>query len=293
MATVCLSALYKNFEIAAVIPPAKSNPTSAPFVNYAKALELEVFEYEDTPDTPDIIEKLKAKEATIGVICSFDKLLNKDFLNTTKLGYINCHPSLLPNYRGANPYFHIINNGEKTSGVTLHLADENFDTGEIIMQRGMALEEKETIGTLFNRCNFMIADMLSTVLGDLRAGKEIVTKPQLSGDFIKAPKMSTDININLNMQPVEIERLIRASNPFYNTFLMFRGTMLRIFSADYKNELHGIECGVITKIGENYMEVAVSGGYIYPKTVQSGSWGIFDISDFISIFKPNVGEKLK
>lgn len=291
MATVCLGALQKHFNICAVIPPPKFNPTSKSFCAFAKMLGLEVIEYDVTPNSPKIINKIKEKNADIGVICSFDKLLNKDFLNTTKMGYINCHPSLLPHYRGANPYFHIINNGEKMSGITLHFADENFDTGEIIMQKGVILEERETIGTLFNRCNYTIADMLIKVLSDIQNGAQIVTKKQPEGNFKTAPKIEGSIKIDLSKTGCEIERLTRAANPFYNAYIIFRGTELKILSVDYKKEAHNLEYGITTKVDKNLLEITVQDGYIYPRTVQSGSWGIFQIADFISIFRPKQGER--
>lgn len=291
MATVCLNALHQEgFMVEAVIPPPNSNPTCESFSQFARGLNLEVLNYEKNPNTPEMIEKIAAKKADIGIICSFDTLLKKEFLNTTRLGFINCHPSLLPKYRGANPYFHIINNGEKTTGITLHFADEHFDTGSIIAQKGFMLEEKETIGTLFNRSNFMCAQMLTKVLNDLENTGKIDSKPQLEGDYIKAPKIQNQIRIGTSCSCREIDRIIRASNPFYSTFLFFRGAPVKIFSIDFKEKNHPLECGTITKVNKNTIEIAVSDGFIYPKVLQSGSWGIFDTEHFIAIFKPQTGE---
>lgn len=291
MANVCLYTLIeKGFEIAAVIPPPNSNPTAKSFIDYAKSFNLEVFEYDGDPDTPEMIEKIKAKKADIGVICSFNKLLKKDFLNTAKSGYINCHPSLLPMYRGANPYFHIINNGEKMTGVTLHFANESFDSGDIICQKGFPLDEKETIGTLFNRSNFMIADMLCEVLEKFQNTGKIDSKPQESGDFTKAPRIPDTTKLDLNKKCREIERLVRASNPFYTVYLNFRGAPVKIFCADFEEEKHCLTSGIITAVKDNRIKITASDGYIYPKCLQCGTWGIFDAENFIRVFKPQTGE---
>ena len=291
MATLCLDSIVKNgFEVAAVIPPPSFNPTAKNFISFAKSLNLEVFDYDKSPNTQDIIEKIAAKNADIGIICSFNYKLSKDFLNTTKMGYINCHPSLLPMYRGANPYFHIINNGEKTSGVTLHFADENFDTGEIIAQKGFLVSEKETIGTLFNRTNFMISDMLLNVLNIYNDTGKINSKPQPEGEYIKAPKIQNDIKIDLNNGVVAAERLIRAANPFYNAFLNFRGAPVRILYSDYKLQNHNIEQGIATKAQGDCLEISAKDGFIYPKCLQCGSWGIFDVENFIKVFRVSTGE---
>lgn len=294
MANVCLGALVRNnFEVAAVIPPPNSNPTAQGFIDYAKSFDLEVFEYDNNPNNPDLIEKIKSKKADIGVICSFDKLLKKGFLDSTKHGFINCHPSLLPNYRGANPYFHIINNNEKTSGVTLHFADEHFDTGNIIIQKGFSLLENETIGTLFSRCNFMIADLLVQVLSDLQEKGELKSCEQISGEFKKAPKISPDIKIDLNRENSEIDRLIRATNPFYCAFLIFRGVLLKVVSAEFEKQEHDFEIGLVVKSEGKELKIATKEGFMRPKIVQCGSWGFFDAEDFIKVFRINVGEFIK
>lgn len=291
MATLCLDSIVKNsFEVAAVIPPPNFNPTAKNFISFAKSSNLEVFDYDKSPNTQDMIEKIAAKNADIGIICSFNYKLSKDFLNTTKMGYINCHPSLLPMYRGANPYFHIINNGEKTSGVTLHFADENFDTGEIITQKGFLVSEKETIGTLFNRTNFMISDMLLNVLNIYNDTGKINSKPQPEGEYVRAPKIQNDIKIDLNNGVVAAERLIRAANPFYNAFLNFRGAPVRILYSDYKLQNHNIEQGIATKAQRDCLEISAKDGFIYPKCLQCGSWGIFDIENFIKVFRVSTGE---
>ncbi len=291
MATICLHNLVqKNFEISAVIPPPNSNPTASGFINFARSLALEVFEYDENPNTEDLIEKIAAKNADIGVICSFNHKLGRDFLNTTKMGYINCHPSLLPMYRGANPYFHIINNGEKTTGVTLHFADEHFDTGEIIAQKGFLVSEKETIGTLFNRSNFIIADLLVNVLNIFQDTGKINSKAQPEGNFKKAPKIQNELKIDLNNSPASIERLVRAANPFYNAYLNFRGSSARILCVDYKIQKHDMEPGIITKISGDDLEISAKDGFIYPRCIQCGSWGIFDAANFIKVFRPNTGE---
>ncbi len=291
MATLCLNSIVNDgFEVSAVIPPPSFNPTAQNFIKFAKNLNLEVFEYDKSPNNNETVEKIAQKNADIGVICSFNYKLSKDFLNTTKMGYINCHPSLLPMYRGANPYFHIINNGEKTTGVTLHFADENFDTGEIIAQKGFLVSEKETIGTLFNRTNFMISDMLLNVLNIYNDTGKVNSKPQPDGQYIKAPKIQNDIKIDLNQGVIATERLVRAANPFYNAFLNFRGAPVRILYTDYKIQNHNVEQGIITKIQGDFIEISAKDGFIYPKCLQCGSWGIFDAENFIKVFRPNVGE---
>jgi methionyl-tRNA formyltransferase len=75
--------------------------------------------------------KLKADAILVG---SWGEKFSPETLCLPKLGCINAHPSLLPRHRGPNPYYWVLKNGERQSGVTFHFMDENFDTGPILMQ---------------------------------------------------------------------------------------------------------------------------------------------------------------
>ena len=111
MALVCLSNLLENdFDIVAIVPPKKTHETYQYFRDFCAFRNLNLLDYENTCNDKEYIEKIKELNADIGVVCSFNYKLSPDFLATTKLGYINCHPSILPQYRGAAPYFHIIKN---------------------------------------------------------------------------------------------------------------------------------------------------------------------------------------
>jgi len=294
MATVCLNKLISlNFNIKGLITPDKNNISSMGLLEIANNKEIPFFEYEKTPNEPSFIEKIKAENFDLGIICSFNKKLSKEFLSTAKNGFINCHPSLLPDYRGANPYFHIINNGEKVSGITLHFADENFDTGNIIAQETFTLTKKETMGMLFSRTNFMMAELLAQTLIRYKFKGEIPSAPQKDGEFIKAPNIRGDFYINWGEDILKTERLIRASNPFYNVLTNFRGGYIRFIAGDYKLEKHNKPFGTIVKIKEDSMQIASNGGFYFPNVIQAGAWGIYSISEFIEKFAPNVGEILK
>ena len=80
----------------------------------------------------DFVIESKADVILVG---SWSEKFGIDTLELTKYGVINCHPSLLPLHRGANPYFWQIYSGDKKAGVTFHLMDENFDTGDILLQK--------------------------------------------------------------------------------------------------------------------------------------------------------------
>ena len=294
MGLVCLMNLFKQgFDILGVVPPKKSHDTYNFFKNYVQDLNLNLIEFENSPNEENCINKLKALNADIGVICSYNTKLSSDFIKTTKMGYINCHPSLLPDYRGGAPYFHIINNGEKVSGITLHFIDEEFDTGDIVYQEKFDVAPFETMGSIFNRTNYMISDALTQVLKKLQETGEIKRYHQpKEGKFKTAPLVDGNFRLRWNTYSnVEIERLVRACNPFYNVFTSFRGANAKIIKAEAVDYKHDFKFGKIIKANENTLLVATKGGAVNITLISIGSWGYFDNKDFYCMFTPGEDEE--
>ena len=292
LAYVCLDKLLqKKFDIVGVVPPRKTQVTSHQFKEYVKEKGLNLIEFEKTPNEQGCIEKIKKLNADIGVVCAYDVLFNKDFLNTTKMGYLNCHPSLLPQYRGAMPYFHIIKDGCKTSGVTIHFMDEKFDCGDIVFQKQFELNPFETMGTLFNRTNFMLSEGLVEVLESVQKGNNIKRIPQNTDIAYKtAPNVSGNFRIKWNKKAIQIQNLIRAANPFYNVYAKYRGIIVKIIKADAIEYKHNFKPGKIVEASEKEILIAALDGYLSIKIIQVSSWGIFDNFDFYYTFSPNTDE---
>ena len=289
MALVCLDSLVKEgFNITGVVPPRKNHDTYEFFKNFVENFGLNLIEFENSPNNEDCINKIKALNADIGVICSYNTKLSSEFIKTTKMGYINSHPSLLPYYRGGAPYFHIIKNGEKISGITLHFIDENFDTGDIIYQKKFDVMPFETMGSIFNRTNYMISDGLIEVLNTIEKFGEIKRYPQnKEGNFPQAPIIDGNFRLRWNTYSyLEIERLIRACNPFYSVYSSFRGVGVKIVKAEPVNYNHDYKFGKIIKADENNLLVACKGGAINITLLQVGSWGYYNSKDFYNMFLP-------
>lgn len=294
MALVCLPNLIeKGFNIVGVVPPKKTHETYPFLKQYCAYKNLNFLDFEDSCNEKSYIEKLKALKADIGVVCSYNYKLSGDFLKTTKLGYINSHPSLLPDYRGAAPYFHVVNNGEEKSGITLHLMDESFDTGDIVYQESFDLLPNETMGTIFNRTNFMISDALIELLSSLENGEKLNRIPQDKSSIYKeAPKTGGNFKIRWKNSIYEIERLIRACNPFYNAFSFFRGVNLKVIKARLIKKEHNLKFGEIALCDNENILIAAKDGYIALEIFQVGTWGVFGPKEFNLIFSPKIGEIL-
>ena len=293
MALVCLNRLAENgINIVGVVPPAKTEPTYKLMVDTAEALNLNVIDYEYGLDDKDFLEKIKDLNVDLGVVASYNKKFPRQFLRLAKDGFINLHPSKLPNYRGANPYSHVIMNGEEESAITLHFMDEEFDTGDIISQFKFSIDLNETMGTLFFRTNKMCASMLYEAL-DYYEENEFPRKPQPEGDnFKKAEALSFEkrnIFIDWNKSAVEVERFIRALNPFIGAITVYDGFIVKINSAKVINKLHNLKPGTISNT-QRYFRIACGKGLLEIESLQYGGFFIGTGKEFVERVNPKKGE---
>lgn len=294
MALVCLSKLVtEGFNIVGVVPPYKNEPTYGLMCDFTKSLKLPLITYERSLDEFDFVHKIRQLNADIAVVCSYNKKFPPELLKSVKGGFVNCHPSLLPEYRGANPYSNVIINDEKETGVTLHFMDENFDTGNIIAQKAIPIEKKETMGTLFNRMNFLCADLLAEFLSHYESNPNIETLPQPEGEFKKAPSIEANNLKNFidwNKDAKSVERFIRGLNPFISAMTNFRGVFMKVYSADAVDKKTKEEPGTICHVKDT-VGIATTNGVLHIKSLQFGSYMISDAKEFIDKFKPQTGEK--
>jgi methionyl-tRNA formyltransferase len=124
---------------------------------------------------------LRAYEPDLALCTGFPWLIPAEAIAVPKLGIVNGHPSLLPRYRGPFPIAWAVRNGETEIGMSYHLMDERFDTGNVLAQQPIPLAEDETEETLFARFPALTWELLSTVFERLARGDR--GDPQVGGDY--------------------------------------------------------------------------------------------------------------
>lgn len=293
MAYICLDGLKAaGVNIVGVMGAKKDHPTYFDFKNFVESRNLNFIEYDNLNDG-SFITKIRDLNFDIAVVCSFNYKIPKILLEAVKDGFINVHPSLLPHYRGKNPYSSVIAHGASVTGVTLHFMDEGWDTGDIILQEKLQITPKETMGTLFNRLNFMGYEMLLRVLTHYETS-QIPRFAQPQVDTIEGKSFcEEELFIDFDTQAVEIERFIRALNPFLNASTFFRNTFVKIYKADVIKPDFTTQSppGTIIKIEKDKFHIATQKGIICPSVIQFGSFFTGTAKDFIEILNPKIGEK--
>ena len=286
--------LMAGVNIVGVLGPKKDHSMFNDFRNFVLSRRLNYIDYDEL-DEEQLINKIKALNIDVAVVCSFNYKIPKVLMNAVKDGFINVHPSMLPKYRGGNPYSRVLMNGETETGVTIHFMDESFDTGDIIAQKAYHIHSKATMGTLFNELNVLGIELLLQVLQAYEV-QELPRIKQPVGDFISGKGLDErEIFINYNKTAEEIERFVRALNPFILASTTFRGNLMKIMKAEVASDAFCIPhpAGTVAKIEDDKFFIATSKGLVVPTVMQFGSFFMGDSKDFIRIVNPKIGEEFK
>ncbi len=131
---------------------------------------IPVFQPEKIRDK-EAADRLYAQQADIFVVAAFGQILPREILEMPRYGCVNIHGSLLPKYRGAAPIQWAVLNGEKEAGNTIMQMNEGLDTGDILTQESIPLDEKETAGSLYEKLSQMGGPLLLKTLDLLEEGK--------------------------------------------------------------------------------------------------------------------------
>lgn len=120
---------------------------------------------------PDTLAMLASYEADLTCVACFSRRIPREILTLPRLGCLNVHPSLLPKNRGPQPLFWTLRLGERRAGVTIHYLDEGMDSGDIVVQEPIELEDGIGYEALENRCAERGGALLAHAIKTVYAGK--------------------------------------------------------------------------------------------------------------------------
>jgi methionyl-tRNA formyltransferase len=180
--------------------------------------------------TPDFYAELAACNPEFIIVVAFGRILPKEILDLPARGCINVHASLLPKYRGAAPIQWALMRGEKVTGITTMLMDEGMDTGDMLLQSVVDIDEGETAGTLFRKLAGYGAKTLIETIRGVRSGT-LKPGPQ-EGEPTFAPVLKKEDGlIDWRKSAADLENFIRGMNPWPCSFARLGGNSIKIIRA--------------------------------------------------------------
>jgi methionyl-tRNA formyltransferase len=239
---------------------------------------------------PELAAKLAALRPNVIVVAAFGMILPPSVLTIPPRGCINVHASLLPRHRGASPITAAILAGDEVTGSTVMLMDEGMDTGPILTQATMTIRPDDTTGTLGERLARQGADLLAATLPMWLAG-EIHPQPQpAEGVTVCRPLRKEQGQIDWARPAVEIERMVRAYQPWPGAFTFWRGQLLKVLRARVVEG--AAEPGVVIPWGEG-AAVGAGRGLLALDEVQLAGRRAMGITEFLRGQRAILGARLR
>ena len=241
--------LDNNFEVSAVITiPDKERgrglkPEPSPVKKFALTQNLKVFEPEKLKDEK-FIQQLEEINPDLGVIVAY-RILPREIYTLPKFRTFNLHASLLPKYRGPAPIQWALINGEKVTGVTTFFLQDKVDTGNIILQREVIIDDEDNFQTLHDKLSTIGSELVLETVRLIESGN-LNLKPQDDSQATIAPKITKEMCcINWYQPAIKIHNLIRGLSPIPAAFAKLGDKLIKIFKSRIVDKNSDKEPGVI------------------------------------------------
>lgn len=188
------------------------------------------------------IQELKSLNPDIFVVVAF-KILPKEVYTIPKHGSFNLHGSILPKYRGAAPIQWALINGDKETGLTTFFLQDKVDTGNIILQKEIHIDDEDDFGLLHDKMSILGADLVIQTIDLIESGNFTVIK-QDDNIASPAPKITKEICLlDCNQEAILLHNKVRGLSPVPGAILLINNKYFKIYKTKVDNSFN-------LKIGE-------------------------------------------
>lgn len=179
----------------------------------------------------EVQAQIAEMQADVIAVVAYGKILPRAVLDAPRLGCVNVHGSLLPEYRGAAPIQWTILDGRERAGVTTQFMAETVDSGDILLQRETPVDPEETAGELFERLKLLGADLLAETLEKLEQGK-LSRIPQDQEKATMAPMLNKEMSrVDWSEPAQRIHDQIRGLNPWPCVITELAGRRIKLLAS--------------------------------------------------------------
>ncbi|MEW8535368.1 MAG: methionyl-tRNA formyltransferase [Candidatus Thiodiazotropha endolucinida] len=226
--------------------------------------------------------ELAGLNADLMVVVAYGLLLPQAVLDIPRLGCINIHASLLPRWRGAAPIQRALLAGDKESGVTIMQMEAGLDTGPMLYTLRSPIRDDDTGGTLHDRLALLGAQALVTCLPDLAGGR---LQAEIQDEHLAnyAGKLEKQEGlIDWSRPAAEIDRKVRAFNPWPVAQCRYDDRIMRIWQAQPLNEGCAAKPGEVLRSGKPGIDVATGDGVLRISQLQMPGKRAMSAADFLN-----------
>lgn len=270
-------------------------PGASPVKQRAQELGLTVIEPESIQSNDALRAQLASLQPAAIVIVGYGRIIPPWMLSLAlaPLGNLNLHASLLPKYRGASPIQWAIANGETATGVTTMRINQGLDTGDILLQKELAIAPDDTAVTLAPRLATIGAELMAETLRGLEAGS-IPPRPQDHSRATLAPLLKKeDGRIAFTRAATEIANRLRGFQPWPGAFTIFRGKQLSLTAATaLAAGTQALQPGGLAVEGERLLAGCGGASALELLELQPEGRKRMSARDFLHGYHPRSGERL-
>ncbi|MBL0050170.1 MAG: methionyl-tRNA formyltransferase [Bacteroidetes bacterium] len=285
-----------NFNVVAVVTAADSpagrglQMKFSPVKEYALSQNIKVLQPHKLKD-PAFLEEIKSLMPDLQIVVAF-RMMPQVLWSMPPLGSFNLHGSLLPQYRGAAPINWAIINGEKETGVTTFFLQQEIDTGNIIFQEKIPIEDRDNATTLHNKMMHIGAALVLKTARAISNGK-VNTTPQSKVDTNElkaAPKIFKETcAINFNNEVDKVNNFVRGLSryPAAYTYIVSKDNerlQLKIYSAQKEYGEMNVAAGNMQTDGKTFLKFACNNGWLHALELQLQGKKAMTVQEFLRGF---------
>lgn len=180
---------------------------------------------------PTAIERLRVANPQVLVVAAYGLILPQGVLDLVQFGALNIHASLLPRWRGAAPIQRAILAGDRQTGISIMQMDAGLDTGAVLTQREIPISDRDSAQTLHDTLAALGAEMIIDALNLIERGDFGGTPQPIAGITYASKIDKAEAALDWRKSSTELDRAVRAFNPFPGAHARFGDTMVKIWRA--------------------------------------------------------------
>lgn len=266
----------------------------SPVKQYAVEKGLRVLQPEKLKD-PAFVEDLRSLNADLQIVVAF-RMLPEVVWNMPRLGTFNLHASLLPQYRGAAPINWAVINGDKETGITTFFLKHEIDTGRVIQQVKVPIEDTDNVGDVHDKLMLLGGKLVTETVDNIIAGTITAVEQDemlAEGEVLRpAPKIFHD-TCRIDWQGKTMKQIydfIRGLSPYPAAWTELQNgdktINVKVYEAvKISGDSSAWQVGTILSDGKSEIRVAVQDGFVGIKALQVAGKKKMQIVDFMRGFK--------